>query len=51
MSHLEKASTEIGANHPSVAYGAPQQPQYYRKLGNPGPLYVFECCETDDGSS
>lgn len=46
MSHLEKASTEIGANHPSVAYGAPQPPQYYRKLGNPGPLGLFGFAST-----
>ncbi|KAI0736035.1 GPR1/FUN34/yaaH family-domain-containing protein [Earliella scabrosa] len=45
MSHLEKAQPELAAaNPPPAAYGS--QPQYYRKLGNPGPLGLFGFAST-----
>ncbi|KAM5537504.1 hypothetical protein V8D89_008831 [Ganoderma adspersum] len=47
MSHLEKASPELAANPPPAVYSStPSQPQYYRKLGNPGPLGLFGFAST-----
>ncbi|PIL27887.1 transporter [Ganoderma sinense ZZ0214-1] len=49
MSHLEKASAELAANSPPALYSASasaSQPQYYRKLGNPGPLGLFGFAST-----
>lgn len=40
MSHIEKAQSELTANPPPAAYSGGQT-QYYRKLGNPGPLCVY----------
>lgn len=41
MSHIEKAEKAqptISANPPPGAYNGYHQPQYYRQLGDPGPL-------------
>ncbi|KAI1783730.1 FUN34 transmembrane protein [Ganoderma leucocontextum] len=47
MSHLEKANPELTANPLPAAYGVSQaQVQYYRKLGNPGPLGLFGFAST-----
>ncbi len=41
MSHIEKAEKAqptVAANPPPAGYGYNQHPQYYRTLGDPGPL-------------
>ena len=51
MSHLEKASPELSANPPPAVYSSsPSSAQYYRKLGNPGPLCVPEPCAPAAGT-
>ncbi|OBZ79637.1 Ammonia transport outward protein 2 [Grifola frondosa] len=46
MSHLEKAETDVvTARSPQEVLGLPT-PQYYRTLGNPGPLGVFGFAST-----
>lgn len=49
MSHIEKAEKAqptISANPPPVGYGYNQQPQYYRVLGDPGPLGLYGFAST-----